>query len=109
MELSVRKVKEEGMREEIEDESDLNVETMHKYLKKYKENWNIFSYVQCKECSAVLSKQVKVGKNYLKNSFYYFLLLVAHCESPESKKLQKNVASSNAFKDCTHASVERVL
>jgi hypothetical protein len=109
VELSVRKAKEEGMREEIEDESDLNIEKMHKYLKKYKENWNIFSYVQCKNCSAVLSKQVKVGKNYLKNSFYYFLFLVAHSEPPESKKQQKYVTSSNALKDCTHGSVERVL
>jgi hypothetical protein len=61
----------------------------------------------------MLSKQVKVGKNYLKNSFYYFLYLVASSlEWTDNKKTQKVISSnqsSSSSKDCTHSTLERVL
>ena len=91
---------------------------MRKYLKRYKENWNIFSYFQCRACQSILSRRAKIGKNYLKNSFHYFLFLLANADEHDPKRTPRNHHHNNnsnsnnsnsPSKECAHSTVERVL
>lgn len=59
---------------------------MRKFLKKYKENSNIFSYFKCKICHKTVTKKAKIGKNYLKNSFHYFLNLISRESNSDFQK-----------------------
>lgn len=44
----------------------------------------------------MVSKKGKVGKNYLKNSFYYFLYLVANSDEVNDKKSPRMMPNSNS-------------
>jgi hypothetical protein len=98
LEISVRK--EEG--EEGLQGQELTIENMRNFLKKYKENSSIFSYFLCKRCGETLTKKAKIGKNYLKNSFYYFLQLVTNSQLPPAEQRSSFRAQVG---QCAHTSV----
>ena len=96
----------------IWDERELTMDRMHKYLKKYKENSYIFTYFRCESCGLIVTKQSKVRKNYLKNSFHYFLMLISHSNVPNfsfDEKARRKGTGANEYDlhECKHIEIER--
>lgn len=83
---------------------------MRNYLKKYKQAFNVFSYFKCRNCPKIVTKKSKIGKNYLKNSFHYFLMLIT-----SSSEIIRSETSSNESlnqqnsQDCKHKIIDRYI
>jgi hypothetical protein len=93
------------------NEEIVTLERLKGVLKKQKSKLVIETYICCEYCQAeVGSEPIKVGKNYLENSFYYFLSLLDKVNSDfllAEKEVIKEKATRSGQKKARKFSMEK--
>ena len=93
------------------NEEIVTLERLKGVLKKQKSKLVIETYICCKYCQGeVSSERIKVGKNYLENSFYYFLSLLDKVNSDflhTEKEVIKEKTSRSGQKKVRRLSMEK--